>query len=57
MDRLNIKEWAFNKANEHRKTIKYYISEGIEKNKAIEMVLKNSTLGAGILSQIRYEFK
>ena len=54
---LNIKEWAKEAAQEHRNTINFYIREGIEKNKAVEMVLSSSTLGSGIKAQIRYEYK
>ena len=56
-DTLNIKQWAENTVNEYRNDIKYYISEGIPKDKALEMVLKDSCLGAGYKAQIEYEFK
>lgn len=56
-DYMNIKEWASKQCEQHRKDIEYYISEGIEKEKAIEMVLENSVIGSGYKAQIRYDFK
>lgn len=54
---VDIKQWAEKQKNEMIKSIRFYISEGIAKNIAIEMVLKDSTVGSGIKAQIRYEFK
>ena len=56
-DYLNIKEWAAKQCQEHIKDIRHYISEGIPKEKAIEMVLESSVIGSGYKAQIRYEFK
>ena len=56
-DTLDVKHWAEDTANEARNTIKFYIKEGISKDKALEMVLKDSCLGAGYKAQIEYEFK
>ena len=54
---LDIKEWADQKSNEYRETIKKYIAQGIEKKAAVNMALDGSTLGQGYLGQIRYEFR
>ena len=56
-DTLSIKQWAEDTANEHRNSIQFYIREGITKDKALKMVLKDSCLGAGYKAQIEYEFK
>ena len=56
-DYMDIKEWAEKQCEEHRKDIKYYISEGVPINKAVEMVLESSVIGSGYKAQIRYEFK
>ena len=56
-DRMNIKEWAEKQCEEHRKDIKYYISEGVPVSKAVEMVLEASAIGSGYKAQISYEFK
>lgn len=56
-DYMNIKEWASKQYEQHTKDIEYYISEGIEKEKAVEMVLEGSTIGSGYKAQIRYYFK
>ena len=56
-DYLNIKEWASKQCEKHRKDINYYISQGIEKKKAVEMVLEKSIIGSGYKAQIRYEYK
>ena len=53
----DIKQWVQDRRDEMLKDIKFYISEGFEKGKAIEMVLDGSTVGAGIKAQIRYEVK
>ena len=55
-DTLNIKEWAKSKDKELRSDIDYYISQGIDKKTAVDMVLKSSTIGAGYASQIRYDY-
>lgn len=54
---MNIQQWAIDKYKEHKNEINYYIKEGIEKDKAVEMVLENSVIGAGYKAQIRYDFK
>ena len=56
-DSLNIKQWANEQADIMRATIREYITAGIDRKKAVEMVLTGSTLGAGYAAQIRYEFK
>ena len=57
MDKLNIKEWADKKDKELRETIIWYVSQGMKKQEAINMVLRTSTLGAGYNAQIRHDFK
>jgi len=52
-----IKEWADERSKEMRKEIDFYIDKGIEKSKAVEMVLSESTIGAGYNGQIRYEYR
>ena len=54
---LNIKEWAKEQVIEHIKTIRYYISEGWDVEKAIKTVLDESCIGAGYKAQIMYEIK
>ena len=49
-------QWADNTFDEQVKTVKYYMSQGIDKVKAVKMVLEGSTLGAGYKSQLRHEF-
>ena len=56
MDKLNIKEWADKKDKELRETIIWYVSQGMKKQEAINMVLRTSTLGAGYNAQIRHYF-
>ena len=55
-DYMNIKEWAQKRCNEHREDINNYISQGIEKKKAVEMVLEGSIIGSGYKAQIRSEY-
>ena len=55
-DYLNIRQWADEQADKMRATIREYIVAGIDRKKAVEMVLTGSTLGAGYAAQIRYEF-
>ena len=57
MDKLSIKEWAETKDKELRETINQYITNGINKKEAVELVLKGSTLGAGYNAQIRWDYK
>ena len=54
---MNVQQWVKERQKEMLKDIKFYISEGIEKSIALEMVLENSTVGAGVKAQIRYEVK
>ena len=54
---MDIKVWATNQCEDIKKTIRLYISEGWDKDKAIETVLSSSIIGAGYKAQIRYEFK
>ena len=54
---MNIKIWADEKCEDLKKTIRLYISEGWDKEAAIEHVLSGSIIGAGYKAQIRYEFK
>lgn len=54
---MDIKKWAQDKKEEMLKDIKDYILDGWNKNKAVELVLNGSTVGAGIKAQIRYEAK
>ena len=57
---MDSKKWitdAMQLKDEILKDVRFYISEGIEKSIALEMVLNNSTVGAGIKAQIRYEEK
>ena len=54
---MDIKKWAKEQQSQMIKDIKFYISEGFEKSKAVEMVLNGSTVGAGIKAKIRYEVK
>lgn len=56
-DNLDIKKWAEEQSIELKKTILFHISEGIDKQTAIEMVLKDTTIGTGYKAQIRYELK
>ena len=56
-NKLNIKKWAEKQKIQIIKDIKFYIAEGFKKNQATEIVLKDSTVGAGIKAQIRYEVK
>lgn len=43
---MDINKWAADKVNEHVATIKWYLSEGMEKQWAIDTVLSSSVLGA-----------
>jgi hypothetical protein len=54
---LNIKEWAKEQVIEHIKTIRYYISEGWNVEKAIKTVLDGSCIGSGYKAQIVCEIK
>jgi hypothetical protein len=54
---MNWKAKALELCEEKRREIRYYISQGIKKEKAVEMVLKDTTIGAGFCAQLRYEFK
>ena len=56
MNQMDIKTWAKQKDVELRERIKYFIAEGIDKKKAVEMVLTGSVLGQGYHAQIRYDF-
>jgi Zn finger protein HypA/HybF involved in hydrogenase expression len=56
-EKTNIKKWAQDKKEEMLKDIKDYILDGWDKNKAVELVLNGSTVGAGIKAQIRHEAK
>jgi len=56
-DNLDIKKWAEEQSIELKKTILFHISEGIDKQTAIEMVLGDTTIGTGYKAQIRYELK
>ena len=55
-DKLNIKEWAEKKDKELRETIIWYVSQGMERQEAINKVLSSSTLGEGYNAQIRHDF-
>jgi hypothetical protein len=54
---MDIREWAKKQTAEAIETIKYYIQQGIPKEKAVDMVLSGSCLGAGYKAQINYEIK
>ena len=54
---MNVKQWAQEQREKMLRDIKFYISEGVEKNIALEMVLSGSTVGSAIKAQIRYEVK
>ena len=54
---MEIQQWAKDQQEKMLKDIKFYISKGIEKKIALEMVLSASTVGSGIKAQIRYEVK
>jgi hypothetical protein len=43
--KMNLQEWAENKVNELVNDIKFYINEGISKERAIEMVRKETAVG------------
>ena len=55
-DTLSIKQWADNKDKELREKIDFYISEGLTKEKAVEISLKSSSLGKGYHAQIRHDY-
>jgi hypothetical protein len=55
-DYMNIKEGADNKAIELKEEIQFHIDEGMEKSKAVEMVLDGSCIGTGYKAQIRWDF-
>ena len=50
------KEWADKQFEELVKTVKAYVSDGVDKAKAVNLVLAGSTLGAGYKAQLRKEF-
>jgi hypothetical protein len=55
---IDFKNWVKNRVEKMKDEIREYINSGIDKNIAVEMVLKDSTVGAGYKAQIRrYEFK
>lgn len=54
-DYMNIKTWADNQFKEHLESIRFFISEGIEKKTAYHMVADASCLGAGYKAQMRKE--
>jgi hypothetical protein len=54
---IDFKNWVKNRVEKMKDEIREYINSGIDKNVAVEMVLKDSTVGAGYKAQIRYEFK
>lgn len=56
-DYLNVKDWAQKQCDRHREDINYYISQGVERKKAVEMVLEDSIIGSGYKAQIRSEYK
>ena len=56
-NQLNIAKWAKKTAAKHIKEIRQYIDDGMDKEKALKLVLDGSTLGAGWKSQIKYEIK
>ena len=49
--------WAETKDKELRQDIDLYISQGIDKKTAFNMVIKGSTLGAGYIAQIRHDYE
>ena len=54
---INWKQQAIDRVNKCRDQIKTYIENGIDRETALNMVLNESTIGAGFKAQIRYEFK
>ena len=54
---LNIKEWAKEQVEEHKKSIRYFVSEGWPIEKAIKTVLDGSCIGSGYKAQIVFEIK
>jgi hypothetical protein len=57
MEMETIKEMVTRRKQEMLEEIQFYISQGIDKDKATEMTLKETCLGAGVKAQIRYEVK
>ena len=53
----DIKLWADGLVNELRYAIRAYLSEGWDKNEAIDTVLSGSCLGSKYKAQLRDEFK
>lgn len=47
--------WAVKKAEVYLKTIRTYIAEGMDPDRAIRLVLDDSVIGAGYKAQIKYE--
>lgn len=54
---LDIKEWAKEQVIEHIKTIRCYIAEGWDVEKAIKTELDGSCIGAVYKAQVVYEIK
>lgn len=56
-DYLNIKEWARAQIEANKATIRELIAGGLDKQKAIDIVLEGSTIGTGYKDQMLYELK
>jgi len=52
-DSIDWQKWATKHEKELRKTIEYYIGQGIGKKRAVEMALEASTVGKGYKDRIR----
>jgi hypothetical protein len=54
-DTFNIQNWASERTVEIKEEINQHINEGLKVDKAIDMVLNESTLSNGIKGQIRQD--
>lgn len=55
-DKISFKQVADDKFAQYKKDIEFYISEGISKEKAFNLVMDKSTLGQGYRAQMKKEF-
>jgi len=52
MSNESLAKWAEQKVTEMTETVEYYISEGIETEKALDMVLSQSTLSVTLKEKV-----
>ena len=57
VDTMNIRKWLIGRMDEIRDEIKTYIENGIAPAQAVEMAMRETSIGSGAQAQIRYEFR